>query len=99
MKGYTIKGNGSGFYQLVNPAGVSIAFGMSWRVARKTCDLYNADRRAAIVDRYPFGCTERLGDTFCGKPTDTRDPRSDSEHWDGSALCAKHLALLQQVQS
>lgn len=30
-------------YHVLNPSGVVIARGLSWRVARKIADLYNAD--------------------------------------------------------
>ncbi len=43
-------------YHVVNPAGVDIAHGCSWRVARKIADLYNADveRRSTKVRRFTW---------------------------------------------
>lgn len=49
MKGYTIDPDGTGFYRLLNPSGVEIAAVMSWRTARKVCDLLNADRERRQV--------------------------------------------------
>lgn len=47
MKGYTIhhqRAGGIVSYELRNPAGVPIAFDMSWRVARKIADALNAQQ-------------------------------------------------------
>lgn len=56
---YTIRHQRAGgivTYDVVNPSGVEIAFGCSWRVARKIADLYNADveRRSTKVRRFTW---------------------------------------------
>lgn len=47
---YEIYGyDGGRLYRITNRSGVTIAYGMSWRTARKVCDLLNADRERRQV--------------------------------------------------